>query len=58
MSLKFDIKEELQLKKNVGRPFKGNVAYHSKEYHVPKRRAVFRAFKKFYAKLDIKNNRT
>jgi len=37
----------------VGRPFKGVVEELSKEPHVPERRSVLRAFKKFYAKKEF-----
>jgi len=40
-------------KRKVGRPFKGVVEELSKEPHVPERRSVLRAFKKFYAKKEF-----
>jgi len=40
-------------KRKVGRPFKGTVEESTKEPHVPERRSVLRAFKKFYAKKEF-----
>ncbi len=40
-------------KRKVGRPFKGLVEEFSKEPHVPERRSVLRAFKKYYAKREF-----
>lgn len=43
------------LKRKVGRPFKGHVEEFTREPHVPERRSILRGFKKFFSKKEFED---
>lgn len=47
--------DDTNLKRKVGRPFKGQVEEFTREPHVPERRSILRGFKKFYSKKEFED---